>query len=923
MTQEEVKQEAPDNSFKLIVKLPGKQSMDFVVVPTTTVQEIRQVVYDSPKSQFLTCFYLSHKNQKLLDMQELQSIENFEPELEVVPDLYSEHDTRVHVNRFREILTGYKSNVTEYGIDQGITYAARIGGESLLSVKEHTLEEEKKTRIPIEQVTVTGNLKDRIPSAVELKETPCVASLGLSTWNPPPLQQKIRGDYLYLAVDTLEKKHLEITCSVHGFSLNKSSLKVFNPSTEKSYPTLPGLLSAYSSSFKTQFEKIQEELNARHPFEYYLPMSPAIPWLVQPKSVTSDNGKTLDITLQSLEVIDTLCARDWNDDVQSARELPHENAQERILRDQASFRSHSDFVEAAVKGAMGIVHKTIQPLNPTEDELSQMYIHNNIFFSEGYDNKEQFDKYGGAAAAHVAASKDIDGIELLHSHDVDGIHTLGTVLVDYKGHRIVCQTIVPGILKKAGSSEPTIQYGSVDGGNEIFSRSEFVETATDLSKLLHLKTHSVVDQNGTEHSLATSVETKWVQGTDSRRYVLDLYRLTPVDAFFLESLRTKEEEGNPYPHEMVLLRPELVKAYFQHKVRLALKEYQEEQEKKQKDAKEGEEVDSEPFAFSMSLNPDAFTKISLGSDQDRIKQDEDDVREAAGFIPVIISQVILEAVQYTNVLPVETQQLTAFFHKRGINMRYLGKVTKMIDQLSEPRLAQFKHLLKDEMAARALKHLLRQELSKTPLHQTSNLIADFFNLILAVRNGADYSSKVTALTPEDLKALVHANVLSRFRYELGQEFWGTVNATLFRSLSLKVGIQLLARNYDFNTTTFQESDVLNLYPVIKHAHPRANFAMEAFEHGRVSLAQEQKELGMELIRESVSMHEQIYGPIHNETARAYANLAALYYNNEQPKLALAMQRRAVIAFERTFGFDHPETLRQYVPFSDIDNFKHL
>jgi protein TIF31 len=704
--------------------------------------------------------------------------------------------------------------------------------------------------------------------------------------------------------------------------VNNSSAKKFDATLETIYSTLPELLSAYSPMFKVKFDALQAKVNAKHPFEYFMTNYPAYPWLVREKPHQADSGKTLDLVFRSSEIIDTLNARDFNDDIQTSRELPREHAQERISRDQALYRSHADFIEAAVKGAIGIVHKTIQPLNPNEDELAQMYIHNNLFFSEGYDNKEQFEKYGGAAAAHVAVSKDIDGIEMVSSLDIEGIHTLGTVLVDYKGHRIVCQTIVPGILKKAGTGESTIQYGSVDGGNEILSNKDFEEIVSSLSNFLHLQKHVVVDGQGQEHDLSTSVETKWIQGTDSRRYILDLYRLCPVDALFLETVR--EETDIPYPHEMVLLRPELVKAYYQHKLRFALKEYQEKLEEKQKEAKEGEEVEKGDFEFKISLNPDSFTHINLGKDKEKIEKDREAVRDASGFVSLAISQLLLELVQYTNASPIETCQLTSFFHKRGVNMRYLGKVASLVDKVTESRLGPMKQLLKEEMASRVLKHVLREELLHTSMHQTSELISYFFNLMLAIKMGTEIpQSSLTQLTADTLKNVVHSGVKSRFRYDLGQEFWGSVGPVLFRSICLKVGIQIRAREYNFNTLTFHTTDILNLYPVIKHAQPRAGFAVEAYEHGRVSLAQKQKELGMELIRESVSMLEQIYGPVHADSGRAYANLAALYYNDEQPKQAIAMQRRAVIVLERTLGFDHPETLTQYVFFVHVDVFGHL
>jgi protein TIF31 len=194
--EEQIAQTTPENSFKLIVHLPSKEQMEFVVLPTTTIQEIKQVVYDSAKSKFLTCFYLSHKNQRVNDVMELGSIEDFEPILTVIADVYTEHEARVHVNRVREVLTEFQSGVSGYAIDQGISFCSAVGGVSMLDNTEHTIEQEKKTTVSL---NVNGNESSIIQlPAVEDTKIECLSSLGVSIWNPPPLQRKMQGDFFYM-----------------------------------------------------------------------------------------------------------------------------------------------------------------------------------------------------------------------------------------------------------------------------------------------------------------------------------------------------------------------------------------------------------------------------------------------------------------------------------------------------------------------------------------------------------------------------------------------------------------------------------------------------------------------------------------------------------------------------------------------------
>jgi len=57
--------------------------------------------------------------------------------------------------------------------------------------------------------------------------------------------------------------------------------------------------------------------------------------------------------------------------------------------------------------------------------------------------------------------------------ETKGLYTSGTVLVDYRGYRVVCQSIVPGLLQREHDS--SIVYGSLDGGKTISVDSRFSE----------------------------------------------------------------------------------------------------------------------------------------------------------------------------------------------------------------------------------------------------------------------------------------------------------------------------------------------------------------------------------------------------------------------------------------------------------------
>jgi protein TIF31 len=80
----------------------------------------------------------------------------------------------------------------------------------------------------------------------------------------------------------------------------------------------------------------------------------------------------------------------------------------------------------------------------------------------------------------------------------------------------------------------------------------------------------------------------------------------------------------------------------------------------------------------------------------------------------------------------------------------------------------------------------------------------------------------------------------------------------------------------------------------------------------MSLAQDQKELGQELLLESLSLYEQIYGILHPEVARVYLQLSTLYYSMDEKNAAVELARKAVIVAERTMGIDASETILAYL-----------
>ena len=567
------------------------------------IQDIRQTIVEFPDTFQYSCFHLEHVGRPVNDFIELSDVEGFttESELTLVEDPYTEKDARMHVIRLRELL-GAAGDRTDslLGISAGLSIHDHVttpGVPSTVSMING------KSAAPVD-APATHPMKDydfdtpgsfsTLLSPLANKQAPkTVKAISVSPWNPPPYNLRLRGHLLYLQITTNEGEQYQITSSVSGFFVNKCSNNKFDPfprPAPKDFAahSLLTLISSFSPSFTSAFTALQEFSNLKDPLATFQLTNaiPASPWLVDASAASLASHQT-DLTrtqesylLAGLENADTL--RDWNEEFQSTRELPRDTVQERVFRERLTSKLFADYNDAAARGAVLVARGEIAPLNPTEGRDAQIFVYNNIFFSYGADGVSTFASEGGDEAARVATGKDVAGVRAVNQLDIPGLFTPGTVVVDYLGKRLVGQSIVPGIFKQREPGEHQIDYGGVEGRDIVATNAAFAAPFETLSKAMKVKKHSVWDKEGQKHLLEGSVETKGLLGTDARKYVLDLYRITPLDIDWLEKhwsdipsvsdsdvgdVTEVKGQAPRYPHRMAVLRPELVDAFWKSKMR--------------------------------------------------------------------------------------------------------------------------------------------------------------------------------------------------------------------------------------------------------------------------------------------------------------------------------------------------------------------
>ncbi|XP_077336616.1 clustered mitochondria protein homolog isoform X2 [Lithobates pipiens] len=1026
-----------DTGFTVKIQVPGLETFSIQVSPQEMVQEIHQVLMDREDTCHRTCFSLQLDGNVLDNFAELKTIEGFEEGvvLKVVEEPYTVREARIHVRHIRDLLKSLDPSDAFNGVD--------CNSLSFLSVfTDGDLGEngkKKKKGAELEQIDCTPpeyilpGSKERPlcslqPQNKDWKPLQCLKVFTMSGWNPPPGNRKMHGDLMYLYVITMEDRHVSITASTRGFYLNQSTAYNFNPKpANPSFlsHSLVELLNQVSPVFKKNFAALQKKRVQRHPFERIATPFQVYSWTAPLVEHAMDCVRAEDAYTSRLGYEEHIPGqtRDWNEELQTTRELPRKNLPERLLRERAIFKVHSDFTAAATRGAMAVIDGNVMAINPSEETKMQMFIWNNIFFSLGFDVRDHYKDFGGDSAAYVSPTNDLNGVRTYNAVDVEGLYTLGTVVVDYRGYRVTAQSIIPGILER--EQEQSVIYGSIDFGKTVVSHPKYLELLEKTSRPLKILKHKVLNDKDEEVELCSSVECKGIIGNDGRHYILDLLRTFPPDLNFLpvEGEDMPEEckkMGFPkeHRHKLCCLRQELVDAFVEHRYLLFMKlaamqlmqqksslrenvcslenggpatssdssAKTEPQESSLSEDKMGDSIDGESqvkelaetmasnneavdlksrevirkacqavgsvseTSFDIRFNPDIFSPGVRFSEcaQAEVQNQKQLLKDAASFVLTCQIPCLIKDCLDHNVVPMDGPSLAEAMHQRGINMRYLGKVIEIVKKFPVP--SQLDHVYKiliSEMITRSAKHVFKTYLQGVELSGLSAAISHFLNCFLSSfpnsvahlpadelvskkknkkrknRNLSSVDNTAWAsVTPQELWKNICSEAKAYFDFDLecenvdhAVEVYNLQKISLLREISIKVGIQVLLKEYNFDTRhkpTFTEEDILNIFPVVKHVNPKASDAFHFFQSGQAKVQQGFLKEGCELINEALNLFNNVYGAMHVEICACLRLLARLNYIMGDYTEALNNQQKAVLMSERILSIEHPSTIQEYM-----------
>jgi protein TIF31 len=486
--------------------------------------------------------------------------------------------------------------------------------------------------------------------------------------------------------------------------------------------------------------------------------------------------------------------------------------------------------------------------------------------------------------------------------------------------------------------EDNIDYGLLEpNGKKIINNEEFAELIrTKLATNLHLKEHKVrAKEDGSIHTVNASVETKGVKGTDNRKYLLDLIRMTPRDANYLGK-----------HNDTAILRSELLGQYAatlmadaareKLKEKRAAKAKVEDAEKPKKDNEEedADELADEEFDMAdmpvpdLKFNTDVFVtsdSFELADEPERIAEDEAEVKKLADFLKTEV--IPLYCIEYLRGVT-DSQTLTQSMHQMGINMRYLGEVLNTAIVMG----AQFyRDVVMREMIVRSSKYILSYILQRTKTYDTASVLAQFLNSFFGrltdnqkgsrsgLTLGSDKVENIDIrqefeLTHNNLWARIRSVVQRKYNFQLPEHIPATIfELSTLRALCLRNGIKLEARNYDLNMEkAFTADNIVDLLPIVKHSPPASKDIMEILATARNYSMHKRLDIAHDLFQEAVNLIPLVYGPLHRDTAQCYSNLALLVFNNLQDATqAEQLMTMACLISERVLGMDHSDTAHAY------------
>ncbi|XVF24750.1 hypothetical protein REPUB_Repub13aG0153900 [Reevesia pubescens] len=770
--------------------------------------------------------------------------------------------------------------------------------------------------------------------------------LDLRRCDPKDVEERNDGDYFAIQIKICNGKLIQVVASVKGFyTVGKHFFQSHS---------LLDLLQNLSQAFANAYESLMKAFVEHNKFGNLPYGFRANTWLVPPPVADSPSnfpsfpsedeqwggngggqGRNGEHDLQP-----------WATEFAILASLPCKTEEERIVRDRKAFLLHSHFIDVSIfKAVDAIQHVMNSRLNAKgttinchpdsvlhEDRLGDLSIivkHDLVDVNLKSEVKVAGHQSSGMTANEIAQRNLLKGITADESVVVHDTSSLGTVIVGHCGYTAIVKVVGDVKKKKSGAQDIEIDDQPDGGANALNINS--------LRVLLHKSFTAELTGGGQSHQSnlndseasrclvqqvikesLTKLEVKSVAPERSIRWELGSCWVQYLQKQETSTDPSSKGPGNDSEAETAVKG--LGKQF----------KFLKKRDKKQSNVSstvDKEENDSESCSIVESSNlgkqrngescsemelknlvsKEAFSRLEESGTGLHLKSADELIKMAYKYYDDISLPKLVTDFGSLELSPVDGRTLTDFMHIRGLQMRSLGRVVELAENLPH-----IQSLCIHEMVTRAFKHVLKAVIASVDkFEDLPAAIASCINFLLG-NGGVEDNAKI-ANDDYFLKVRwLRKFLAAKFGWKLRDEFQHLRKLSILRGLCHKVGLELVPKDYDMECPEpFRSCDIISMYPVCKHVGCSSADGRTLLESSKIALDKGKLEDAVNYGTKALAKMIAVCGPYHRTTASAYSLLAVVLYHTGDFNQATIYQQKALDINERELGLDHPDTMKSY------------
>ncbi|KAJ4761266.1 Tetratricopeptide repeat (TPR)-like superfamily protein [Rhynchospora pubera] len=726
--------------------------------------------------------------------------------------------------------------------------------------------------------------------------------------------ERREGDYFEIEVKVSNGKLFHVVASVKGFYVVGKEHIICK--------SLVDLLQQLSSAFANAYEALMKAFVEHNKFGNLPYGFRANTWLIPPVLI-EPSSPSLPLEDENwggngggqgrkgkLEKIR------WATEFSILSQLPCRTEEERLVRDRRAFLLHGLFVDTAILKATSAIRDILENEESSnlqgdvllEEKTGDLHI---IVRKDSVDvSLKRDEKVDGSCLLnlpHEEVSKRnlFKGLTADESVVVKDTATLGTVIVKQCGYTATVKVVGPPRISSDGKSSLG-KIDQPDGGSHALNVNSL---RTVLSKC------SNVEKNTTIGTKSPSAKPDNTVSSPSPRDLARKVLRENIDKLERSSHETKR-----------VVRWELGFSWQQHlqKKETSVEEMKENEVetldvkglgmglgqlkkiKKKNDANvddEAKEVKScdDGEEIRKLVDEEGFLRFKDSGMGLHNKSADELMKMAQKYYDDVALPRLVSDFASLELSPVDGKTMTDFMHTRGLSMCSLGRVVKLAE-----KLPHIQSICIHEMVVRSFKHIVRAVIAAVDNFSTaSSAIAEILNILLGSpdKESEDYSLKMR---------WVKTFLSKRFSWGITDEFDYLRKLILLRGLCNKVGLELVARDYDLSgPNPFEKSDIISLVPICKHMICSSADGRNLLEASKTALDKGKLDEAVSCGTKALSKMIAVCGPYHRMTANAYSLVAVVLYHTGDFNQATIYQQKALDINERELGLDHPETMKSY------------